>query len=84
MYKVSDSKYKKQYIIDDLNCRHTVTFSTLKSARKYVQDCIKEDKTDHPSLELCKVKHNPNHYELKVGSKQGINTYSEYIISEDN
>jgi len=69
------------YYLHALGYELPPSFRTLKEARAAMKQNIKDDiKRSSYSLHL--VNHNKDHKELKIGSAQGIHTYSEYWIEK--
>lgn len=69
------------YFVNALGYECPPEFATLKAARVAMKEFIKEDICG-TKLKLCKIRKSADHYELKIGNRQGFHTYSEYWISK--
>jgi hypothetical protein len=69
------------WILHALGYEMPPQFKTRKEARIAMRDNIRED-VKCSSLRLCQVNHSKDHKELKIGSSQGVHTYSEYWIEQ--
>ena len=72
--------HRTMWILHALGYEMPPCFKTIMAARKAMAQNAKEDKATS-SFKLYTIKHDKDHIELKIGSKQGIHTYSEYWIS---
>ena len=55
-------------------------FDTKQKARVFLKECIQEDLNGRKGL--TKIRHSADHYETKIGGRQGIHTYSEGWVKE--
>lgn len=69
---------KKEYYIQwrGYECCGRVTYSTKREAQKELREAIQDD-INSSRYHLGKIKHSPNHYETKIGGRNGYNTFSE-------
>ena len=70
---------KKQYVLHALGYEMPPIFDSLLEARSAMADEIVSD-IDISNNKLVKIRHDKDHYELKIGSRQSLSTFSEYWI----
>ncbi len=69
-----------KYRLNSMGYDLPADYDTIKEARAVMRKCVAEDVSSYPGR-LAKVVHDKDSIELKIGSKQGVNTYSYYTIS---
>ena len=72
---------RTQWVLHALGYEMPPHFNTKKEAKAAMRTNIKED-AKRSSHRLCMVIHSDDHRELKIGSSQGVHTYSEYWIEK--
>ena len=66
------------YLVQFRGYTNPPEFETIREAQWHLRDCINDDiNSNNRYNKLTKVKHSNNHYEVKIGDKQGFHTYSE-------
>ncbi len=70
------------YYVSSLGYDLPPEFKTLKDARKFIRECILEDK-ERSHQKLSVIKHDNYLWELRIGSRQGYNIYSTYRIIKE-
>jgi hypothetical protein len=69
------------YLLHALGYEYPPSFASMKDAKQaMLKNVAKDRKLSH--YKLVQIRHSPKHIELRIGSVQGIHTYSEYWIEE--
>jgi len=68
-----------KYTVVSLGYERPPSFPSIKSAVKYIRECIKDDKENAP-YKVVSRKAGKYSWILNIGNRQGYNIYSTYTI----